>query len=436
METVVQKNRIERSDQTSTILVAVFVILIVILFAVVILIIVLCTCSKRWSRFLGGTTIVVNPDEKLKLEKKYRSRKELRHPTIFVAISSYRDPELVPTIKDLFDKSLFPDRIRVGIVEQNDTKDSPECHARNAGIDPQKIKIHSMHYKQAKGPTYARSICEKLWDGEDYFLMTDSHMRFELGWDVELIEMLLKTRRPMRTVISMYPEGFERRKKSDGTIEYIIPLRRGWRYEQLNRFNEQGIVEFESVTTYQAPPKVPQPVPMMGACFVFAHSDLLKIVPFHPDTPYLFFGEEMFMTVRMLSHGYDLVGPTHSVLYHNWTRNYRKTFWEHDKIVLRDLSIAKIKKIMKGEEKDSKYGMGDVRSWEEIQDYLGIHFDSKKFTRPHKPWTVPHNFRVLQDEWVGKKPPLRLIKGIQEDELVQEDVHWIPSEMQQEVYIR
>lgn len=338
-----------------------------------------------------------------KLDHAYKGKTDIVEPSIFVAISSYRDPELCLTLRDLFEKAYNPDRVYVGIVEQNDPKDPVTCFAKNTlikgkPVDPNHIRIISFHYKDAKGPTHARAICEGLWKQEEYYMMTDSHMRFEPGWDADLINMTLKSRRPRRTVITMYPEGFEREEK-DGAVSYKVGQRRGWRYEQIKKFNEQGILEFESVTTIVPPPKKPLHVPMYGACFVFGHSDILRLVPFHPDTPYLFFGEEMFMAVRLLSHGFDLLGPTHSVCYHLWKREYRKTYWDHDVIALRDKSIQLIKDIMSGKVKDEKYGMGTVRSWQEIQDYLGVEFDNQKFTRPHHPWKIPKNWRELKDEF-------------------------------------
>jgi hypothetical protein len=197
----------------------------------------------------------------------------------------------------------------------------------------------------------------------------------------------------------MYPEGYERIEK-DGVVRYKIQnLRRGWRYEQIKYFNDQGIVEFESVTTHNPIPKKPQLVPMYSANFIFAHSDILKIVPFHPQTPYLFFGEEQFMAARLFSHGYDLYGPVRSIVYHLWKRDYRKTYWSHDVLTERNRSIKKIKDIMAGKIHDS-YGMGTVRSFAEFCDYLGIDNDNRTFTREKKPWTVPKNYKPINDEFV------------------------------------
>ena len=37
---------------------------------------------------------------------------------IFVQIASYRDPQLIPTIKDMLDKAKKPKNIRLGIARQ------------------------------------------------------------------------------------------------------------------------------------------------------------------------------------------------------------------------------------------------------------------------------------------------------------------------------
>lgn len=105
------------------------------------------------------------------------------------------------------------------------------------------------------------------------------------------------------------------------------------------------------------------------------------------------------MAVRLLSHGFDLMGPTHSVVYHLWKRDYRRTFWDHDVVSQRDKSIQKVKDIMTGSLIEANYGMGNVRTWQEIQNYLGVDFENRKFIRHHQPWTLPNDFRELNDEF-------------------------------------
>jgi hypothetical protein len=38
--------------------------------------------------------------------------------TIFVQIASYRDPQLIPTIKDMLGKAKYPENLRLGIARQ------------------------------------------------------------------------------------------------------------------------------------------------------------------------------------------------------------------------------------------------------------------------------------------------------------------------------
>jgi hypothetical protein len=97
----------------------------------------------------------------------------LKTETIFVAISSYRDSELCITLQDIWNKALHPERVFFGIVEQNDIEDAYTAHAKNSGIPKDHIRIKTMHFKEAKGPTWARHLCEKLWNGEEFYLLTD-----------------------------------------------------------------------------------------------------------------------------------------------------------------------------------------------------------------------------------------------------------------------
>jgi hypothetical protein len=47
------------------------------------------------------------------------------HPIIFVSIASYRDSELAPTLRSLFERAVHPDRIRVGVCCQYKRRGAP-----------------------------------------------------------------------------------------------------------------------------------------------------------------------------------------------------------------------------------------------------------------------------------------------------------------------
>ena len=43
--------------------------------------------------------------------------------TIFIQIASYRDPQLLPTLKDMLDKAKYPENLRIGISWQHNQED-------------------------------------------------------------------------------------------------------------------------------------------------------------------------------------------------------------------------------------------------------------------------------------------------------------------------
>ena len=107
--------------------------------------------------------------------------------TIFVSIPAYRDVEITPTIESLFSQATNPGRIRVSICWQykqdaeNATPDLPENHVKY-------ITLQSYEINESEGVCWARSKASAAYDGEDFSLCIDSHMRFVKGWDVLLIQ--------------------------------------------------------------------------------------------------------------------------------------------------------------------------------------------------------------------------------------------------------
>ena len=107
---------------------------------------------------------------------------------IFVQIASYRDPELLPTIRDCIDKAKYPENLTFGICWQRD-----ETETMGEFENDPRFRVLDYHWSKSKGLCWARSEIQKLWEGEDYTLQLDSHHRFLQDWDVELIEMMKLT---------------------------------------------------------------------------------------------------------------------------------------------------------------------------------------------------------------------------------------------------
>lgn len=207
-------NKKKKAAVVQTVVLVVLVAMAVIVLLLVIAAVFLAARNTRLHQAHLKTSFPHQPilwtdKDKQNFEKRCREDHRLSEGNIFVAISSYRDPELCLTLEDLFEKAHCKQRLWVGIVEQNDPSDEASCHFENfSSKHKSQCRIIHVNWKEAQGPCVARAKCETLWKNEPYFLLVDSHMRFEPGWDVELLHMLFKCRRPKRTVITMYPQVF------------------------------------------------------------------------------------------------------------------------------------------------------------------------------------------------------------------------------------
>lgn len=87
--------------------------------------------------------------------------------TIFLGISSYRDKRCPQTLKNYFTKAKYPERIRIGVVQQNAREDvdcvAEYCKLMDASEGPScphydKIRIVRVEAKLAAGPCYGRHL--------------------------------------------------------------------------------------------------------------------------------------------------------------------------------------------------------------------------------------------------------------------------------------
>ncbi|KYQ99959.1 GlcNAc transferase [Tieghemostelium lacteum] len=236
-----------------------------------------------------------------------------------------------------------------------------------------------MHYSEAKGPCLARSLTQTLFDNEKYFLQIDSHMRFIKNWDTELIRQLSQCPNPSKSILTCYPMGY--------TLPNEIPT---YKYPMLlvaTHFSDKdSILRFSGKIVQNCNYKQPILSRFWVSGFSFSHSSVIKDTPYDPSLDYLFFGEEISMTVRLWTNGYDFYSPTQSIVFHLWKRDYRPNFRENQKEIdqlklkeqLEKQSQLKVLNLLEGAlSSDCKYGNGEQRTLEEYQKFSGINFKSK-----------------------------------------------------------
>ncbi len=296
---------------------------------------------------------------------------------IFVQIASYRDPECQHTIKDLFERAAHPERIFAGICWQYIQEEDAHCFEVEPPF-PDQVRIKHVDARESKGACWARSETQKLWNGEEFTLQIDSHMRFEPGWDETLLKMFEDCGNP-RAVISTYPPGYTPPNKLER--EWIFGI-------AAKEFNTGGIFTMKGYAyPINRPPALPPKGAFIGACFLFGPSSIIHDVPYDPHL--YFFGEEISLSARLWTHGYDIYYPNKPVAYHDWNRSKRKSthFSDHkDWGLANDLSYQRVRYMLNREEPANpealkeldRYGLGNARSLEEYEAYCGVDFAHKK----------------------------------------------------------
>lgn len=274
---------------------------------------------------------------------------------IFIQIASYRDTQLIPTLKDCIQNADKPENLTFGICWQHD-----ETENLTEFLNDERFKIISIHYNKSKGCCWARNLLQSLYNDEEYTLQLDSHHRFIQGWDTTLIDMYKKlvNNGISKPLITTYLPSYN--PENDPIERVQCP----WQISFKEYTKDHQVLFIPShINNWQS---LTEPVlaKFYSAHFAFASGSFVKEVP---HDPLLYFtGEEMSITVRAYTHGYTLYHPHILIAWHEYTRNYRNKHWGDHK------DWWKIDKFSKEHyltifHNYGIYGLGKERT---IEDYL------------------------------------------------------------------
>ncbi len=283
--------------------------------------------------------------------------------SIFVSLAAFREHLLGKSMMSAFDNAKDPSKLFIGAVVQNCygldgvvcktglevigkdkngrdmTSVSPKPPDAN-GIEEfcthekykhycenGQVRVIYLHDTDALGPQTARYYASKLWGGETYIMQMDAHLEFAPEWERYYIDEAKASLNYPKSVLSAYPPGFK---------EYDGQFKGGGRGERLcgAHFSTSPVehhilrIEQRGQTPFDA--KRPTQIPFIAAGFFFAHSSWLQDVPFDPYAPWCFMGEEIALSIRSWTHGWNIYAPRKNVIAHQYRpgRLGLPKFWE------------------------------------------------------------------------------------------------------------
>eukprot|EP00578_Thalassiosira_sp_NH16_P001322 CAMPEP_0181132754 /NCGR_PEP_ID=MMETSP1071-20121207/31166_1 /TAXON_ID=35127 /ORGANISM="Thalassiosira sp., Strain NH16" /LENGTH=454 /DNA_ID=CAMNT_0023219113 /DNA_START=213 /DNA_END=1577 /DNA_ORIENTATION=+ len=376
------------------------------------------------------------------LEEAYRDRSIFpvrEDGSIFMSLGAYRDHLLGETLRQAFKTAAYPERLFVGAVVQNCFGIDVQCRTgvevkgkdKNGrpitkisdrqpdvnGIeqfctdpdykqycDSGQIRALYVNETESNGPTTARYFASKLWGGETYFVQADAHLRFAPEWDRLYVEEVKLAKSYPKAVLSAYPPGF-----SEGDP----PYKGGSRGTRLCTCTfsesdvEHKILRINTGNNCRAEEDAPSQIAYIAAGFFFARAEFLVDVPFDPYLPWCFMGEEIALSLRAWTHGWDIYAPRKNLIAHQYRpgRMGLPKFWENTGRVfgrpgpgfnteLQTITIQRIKHMVGYKESTTDwlegkgyqvvltdfehYGPGDIRTMSAFLEHTKIDLQTER----------------------------------------------------------
>lgn len=302
---------------------------------------------------------------------------------IFISIAAYRDPETVPSIIDAIEKAQNPQNLYFGLVLQDDDDIDISDIEKNKNI-----QILRYNWRESQGTCWARStIQESLYNNEKYFLQLDSHHRFCVNWDNILIESLEKLKTDhKKPIIGGYCPSYN--PKDDQNL-----TGNACKINAYSDFTSQGDLVFYPKAIKNIDKLIEKdveniPARFLSGHFIFSDGIFCQECPYDPNL--YFRGEEISLSARAYTCGYDFFHPTKCIIWHEYIRASEQKHWDnHTKengfLVTAnersDNAKARVRALLNMESsniKFNKYGLGKERPLHEYELYAGLDFKTKR----------------------------------------------------------
>jgi hypothetical protein len=293
--------------------------------------------------------------------------------SIFVSIASYRDEFLPFTIRSCLEKATHPERLTFGVCWQAD-----ETENLDEWLGDPRFRIRRYPYHASLGYGWARAEIQKLYAGEDYHLLIDSHTWFAEGWDVNLIEQLegKPGKKPLLTTSSP-PFTFD--EQGEVVIPWAGTDMDGVPHMKCQVLPPAGWIDIQMSRRRKT--EQHERTALICCNFAFAHGRWIVDVPEDPGM--INAGHEAPLSARSYTHGYDIYLPDELQVWHldynNYPNGERHKVWEaktdgwqaeHTENMIRRLHA-----LFYGKEDPAilgRYTLGTERSLDEWAELAGL----------------------------------------------------------------
>lgn len=294
-------------------------------------------------------------------------------PEIFITIASYADSELPRTLDDCSAMARSPEHLRFGICWQQDATKPIDLTRFRADA---RFRFIDRSTQESEGGPWARNLAQSLWRGEAYTLQVDSHMKFEPDWDAKLIEMLeaLPADKPIITMNSPLfhydDEGTLHR-----NVEMGVPTTKVSDWTEVSGWAPW--FDFGKPNHQQ-----PGRTRFVNGNFAFSRGPWNVEVPQDPD--HYYWGEELSITVRSYTWGYDFFLPNEVVAWHMLHRAAPpRRHWEHGEAVIQRrnaIAFERLRRLIYSGDGHAlgPFSLGHARSLRDYEIYSGFDFHNKR----------------------------------------------------------
>lgn len=300
--------------------------------------------------------------------------------TVLVEIPAYMDSQLLMTVKSAILQAEYPDRVHLAICYQDDDMtlyETLKCFPHT--------RVTHVPVSEAKGSCYARYLCQKLLEDEDFVLHIDGHMRFAKHWDTHMIEQWHRFD-DKKAVLSTYPPSMTSEMMTASVTDSIFDKPESAAVVTVKDFRDK-FLHFVPRPMHEKDAEIKRNVWITGG-FAFAGSDLDREILMDPNL--YFIGDELPFAVRAYTYGYNVYVPEVCYVYHYYNRTDRKMpdgkekrisdvcRFEKDRICTL-LNMPTDNKVDLGE-----FGLGNIRMLQDFEKQSGVYFSKHLITERAK----------------------------------------------------